>query len=92
MAIVVQCTCGKRLSAKEELRGKRVKCPACQQLLTVPAANDAAATWQPVHAEQPSDRYQMEGEVPGTKPAKSRAQRIEASIKKRKKAQTDHLG
>jgi hypothetical protein len=36
MPIIVQCSCGKKLSAKDELRGKKVKCPGCQQLLTVP--------------------------------------------------------
>jgi len=108
MPIIVQCSCGKRLSAKDELRGKRVKCPGCQTLLTVPAqgaSNEAITTepaadayaakqdaakkkseWKPIQEDEAGERYVMEGEdVPRSKAAKSRAERIEASIRKRKK-------
>ena len=37
MAIALSCTCGKRLRLKDELAGKRVRCPGCQRPLTVPA-------------------------------------------------------
>jgi HEAT repeat protein len=37
MSIIIVCTCGHRLRAKEELAGKRVKCPKCGAILTVPA-------------------------------------------------------
>lgn len=43
MAISVQCACGKSLSAKDELAGRRVKCPACQQPLLIPAAQKPVA-------------------------------------------------
>jgi len=33
-----RCTCGKVLNAKDEAAGKRVRCPACRQPVTVPAA------------------------------------------------------
>lgn len=36
--IQVKCACGKTLSAKPELAGRRVKCPKCAAVLTVPAA------------------------------------------------------
>ena len=36
MAITVSCACGKKLSVKDDLAGKRVKCPACQQVLRIP--------------------------------------------------------
>jgi hypothetical protein len=35
MAISLTCSCGKRLNAKDEHAGKRVKCPACGAVLTV---------------------------------------------------------
>jgi hypothetical protein len=35
--IPIVCACGKTLSAKPELAGKRVKCPKCAAVLTVPA-------------------------------------------------------
>lgn len=36
MAISVSCPCGKKLSVKDELAGKRGKCPQCNALLTIP--------------------------------------------------------
>ncbi len=36
MAIKVACACGKKLAVKDELAGKKVKCPACQKLLNIP--------------------------------------------------------
>jgi hypothetical protein len=35
MAISMICECGKKLSVKDEMLGKRVKCPVCQTSLTV---------------------------------------------------------
>lgn len=42
MPIAVSCQCGKTLNVKDELAGKAVKCPACQQVLKVPANGPAA--------------------------------------------------
>jgi hypothetical protein len=42
MAIPVSCACGKKLSVKDEFAGRKVKCPACQKLLKVPAAEEFA--------------------------------------------------
>lgn len=36
--IKVRCTCGKVLSVKPEHSGKKVRCPACQTALMIPAA------------------------------------------------------
>jgi hypothetical protein len=36
MPISVACACGKKLSVGDQFAGKRVKCPACQQPLTIP--------------------------------------------------------
>ena len=44
MALAITCACGKRLQVKESLAGKRIRCPACQEPLTVPAADDADQT------------------------------------------------
>ena len=43
MPIKVQCACGKAFAAKDELAGKTVKCPACQQPLKIPGGPAAAA-------------------------------------------------
>jgi DNA-directed RNA polymerase subunit RPC12/RpoP len=40
--IVVTCDCGKKLRAKAELAGKRVKCPACGEPLNIPGSRSAA--------------------------------------------------
>ena len=36
MAILVSCSCGKRLQAPERLAGKQAKCPGCGKVLEVP--------------------------------------------------------
>jgi hypothetical protein len=41
MPIRVNCKCGKNYTVKDELRGKRLKCPACQTFLVVGAASPA---------------------------------------------------
>jgi hypothetical protein len=41
MPIPFTCECGKQLQAKEEFAGRRIKCPVCQRLLTIPAAAPA---------------------------------------------------
>jgi len=42
MAISITCECGKRLSVRDEMAGKRVKCPACMSVVPVPAVADEA--------------------------------------------------
>src|SRR5262249_6444839 len=36
MPILVPCSCGKKLQIKDELSGKRIRCPACQAVVAVP--------------------------------------------------------
>ena len=38
MAIQVECSCGKSFAAKDELQGKKAKCPACGKVLLIGAA------------------------------------------------------
>jgi hypothetical protein len=38
MPITLPCPCGKTLQLKEDLTGKRIKCPGCGGVLAVPAA------------------------------------------------------
>ena len=40
MAIQVKCPCGKKLSVKDDFAGRKVKCPACQKPLLVPASEE----------------------------------------------------
>jgi WD40 repeat protein len=48
MALVVNCPCGKALRVKPEWAGKRIKCPACRQILTLPSNEEVAAEPEPV--------------------------------------------
>jgi hypothetical protein len=41
VAIIVSCSCGKRLRVKDELAGKRIKCVGCGKTLAVPAPAEA---------------------------------------------------
>lgn len=41
MSIPVSCSCGKSFAAREDLAGKRVKCPNCQSPLTIPGTTGA---------------------------------------------------
>lgn len=44
MPIVVQCQgCNKRIKAAEKYAGKRVKCPGCKSVLTIPAVGGDGA-------------------------------------------------
>jgi hypothetical protein len=44
MTILLTCQCGKELKAKESLAGKRVKCPRCADIFTVPVQASHEAT------------------------------------------------
>jgi hypothetical protein len=39
MPIEFECDCGKRLTAKEEFVGRRLRCPGCQSVLTIPKSS-----------------------------------------------------
>jgi hypothetical protein len=57
MSIPVNCACGKALNVKDELGGKKIKCPACAAVLAVPAP-----------AEEIVEDFDYEDEAPA-KPA-----------------------
>ncbi len=38
MPLVLECACGKKLKVRDELAGKKVKCPGCAKTLPVPAS------------------------------------------------------
>src|SRR5438067_12590152 len=40
MPITVSCSCGKQLRAKDESAGKKIRCPGCGSVLSVPAAEE----------------------------------------------------
>jgi hypothetical protein len=40
MAISVVCDCGQKLKVKDEMAGKKAKCPSCHTVVAVPAGDD----------------------------------------------------
>jgi len=64
MAIAFSCDCGKQLRAREQFAGRRMKCPECAKVLTIPPAgepplaeaaiSDLPAPPQPVASHTPS--------------------------------------
>lgn len=51
MAIEVQCPCGKNVTVRDELAGKRVKCPVCAEILTVADNGDSADAFLDEHVD-----------------------------------------
>jgi hypothetical protein len=43
MAIIMACQCGKQLKVNDEFVGRRVKCPDCESVLTVPGGDERNA-------------------------------------------------
>lgn len=44
VSIVVNCTCGRKLKAKNALAGKRVKCPMCGKVINLPKQKEAPSS------------------------------------------------
>jgi hypothetical protein len=87
MPITVACECGKQLRVKEELAGKKIRCPGCQAIVAVPAADAEMeeSPRRPARAdaieedEVPAPKASrkaapVEDEEPPRKPAKKPAQ------------------
>jgi hypothetical protein len=51
MSINFNCTCGKPLKSKEEMAGRKTKCPHCGAILTIPGTPARAATATAAKAE-----------------------------------------
>jgi hypothetical protein len=66
MPIPLKCPCGKKLQVKDELAGRRVKCPACAAAITVPAAE---AEFDVVEDEPPPPKARK-NDPPAAKAAK----------------------
>jgi len=63
VAITIRCQCGKSLVVKEELVGKRARCPHCKEILTIP---DLKAGAEPKAQEH--ETYAMAAAPPSTTP------------------------
>ena len=84
MLISLRCSCGRALKLKEELAGKKVRCPQCQAVLTVrlpkpevdpeDLALEVLAAEEPENelARRPSAKEAIQREVPEDRPAPRR--------------------
>ena len=70
MPISFTCTCGKLLRVKDELAGRRVKCPACAAATTVPKPPAPAEAEFEVVEDEPA---------PAPAPAKARAKKADTA-------------
>jgi hypothetical protein len=92
MVIKVSCTCGKKISAKDEFAGRRVKCPACKKPLRIPEANVEEESYE--DEWDTSDEWGTDDENEASPPParRRRASSSNAGSKKKRKkrsAKTD---
>jgi hypothetical protein len=73
MPIKVQCACGAAFAAKDELAGRTVKCPKCQQPLKIPAggAPVAATAPRPAAPAQPASQQPPNRQISAPLPSQS---------------------
>jgi hypothetical protein len=75
MPVAVSCTCGKSFHVKDELAGKKIKCPGCQAVVEVPAAGVAPAA--PTPAAAPARAELVEDDSPAAVQLPSQAAIVE---------------
>jgi hypothetical protein len=71
MPIAVTCECGKNLRLKDELAGRRIRCPACQAVFRVPLSATKAAALAAAKAGKPPPAPLEEDDMPPVKSAVS---------------------
>lgn len=78
MPISLSCVCGRALKVKDELAGKKIRCPACQDILTVPAKKNKVEEVEleviddEDEEEAPPRRSAVQAEPPEAKSARRR--------------------
>jgi hypothetical protein len=69
MPIVINCKCGHKLRVKDELAGKRVRCPGCSQVVPVPPPEEPIAEVVAVEEESPPASREAPRRRPAPPPA-----------------------
>lgn len=54
MPILFECDCGKRLKAREEIAGRKTRCPQCGRMNTIPRPSPAA---EPTVVDEPTTAF-----------------------------------
>ncbi len=77
MSIPLSCPCGRSFNIKDDLAGRKIRCPACKSILAVPAAVllEAVEDGEPAEAlpVQSSRRAAIQAEPPEVLPARRRS-------------------
>src|SRR4051812_29032500 len=80
MAVHVACPfCSKEISIKDELKGKRIRCPRCKKPFQSDQEDDPEPEETPEESQEPHFGYGLEEEREST------PRRRPASVKRRKK-------
>jgi hypothetical protein len=68
MPLALKCTCGRSLRVKDELAGKKVRCPSCSAILTAPKpdAEEEAVTLLLAEDEAPAKSQDSADNLPTT--------------------------
>lgn len=57
MAISFVCSCGKKMAAKDEFAGRRLRCPECQCVVTIPKAGSGQIATPRLPAQKSSGTF-----------------------------------
>ena len=93
MPIALSCDCGRALRVKDELAGKKIRCPECKSILAVPAkkneTDDLVLEVLPAEDEEEASRGStrraaIQAEAPEVMPARRRAVEDEEPIPRKR--------
>lgn len=84
MPITVKCGCGRKLTAKEEMAGKKAKCPNCNTVLTLPPPIPREE--EPVAVE----KVEVVDDEPEEEPDERRPRRRTGAAPRKKKSKYKH--
>ncbi|HTU20060.1 MAG TPA: hypothetical protein VMG10_18490 [Gemmataceae bacterium] len=77
MPIALSCSCGRAIRVKDELAGKKIRCPECKSILAVPRkkneADDLVLEVLPADDEEAPRRAAIQTEAPEVRPPRRRA-------------------
>lgn len=79
--IPIQCDCGRTLKLKDELAGKRVRCPDCSEMIKVPKAEDEDENWEDMAED---DSEELPTPPPRAKKSSARSPKKSSSKKSRR--------
>jgi hypothetical protein len=73
MAIRFTCGCGRNLAVKDELAGRAIRCPQCQDVVTVPAGQGAVRATPPPLRSALAELNEDEPELRPSRPSRIRS-------------------